>query len=265
MITIVNLLRWIPPDTGFGWTHIRIERGTAQGGPFTELTSADITGYTASGLPIPAEPEVKDKTGSASHWYRIRFFDGTFFSDYSDPMQAFDFRGYCTLEDLRSFTNLQDLEYDDAALQIIIDTVTDTIDTLTGRTWTSVKTVTNRKLDGDGTRELILPHGDIGSITALSIDSSESGTYTSLNVTNDIYVYTDEGKIVLKPQAPVTRFPDNPQSVQVSYTHGNADPSPQVRELALLMATNLLSVDETRTAIIEKHLNALRRASWKTT
>lgn len=264
---MVNLIQWIEPDSAFGWTHIRIERGTAQAGPFSELTSTDITGYTASGLPLgsPQITQAKDNTGTAAHWYRMRFYDGTEFSDYSEPLKAFDFRGYCTIEDFRAFSNIQDPEYTDSQIQVLIDTVTTTIDRLTGRTWQGIQTVTDAYLDGDGTNLIQLHHGDIGSLTAISVDSSESGTYTTISPSTEVFLYAEEGMIALKKTAPVTKFPDNPQSVLVSYTWGNEDPTPQVRQLAMLMIADMLSPDETgrRKELIEMHMNALARPQFR--
>jgi len=263
---MVNLLKWIDPESTFGWTYIRIERGTLEAGPFTELTSADIVGYvngTGLLLGTPHVTYAKDVTGSVNNWYRIRFYDGTNFSDYSDAMIAFDFRGYCTIDEVRSFTNVQATEYSDGQLQLIIDGVTADIDDFTGRTWQMIHTETEELYDGNGEDLLALDDGDIQTVTAITVDTDQDGVFeTTVAVATDVYIYYVNGCIVLnKSRAPIKVWPNKRQSIKVTYTYGNADPTNDVRHLALMMVANILCIKPEMTALIDKKISELTRRS----
>lgn len=266
---MVNLVKWIDPESSFEWTHIRIERGPAVGGPFTELTSSDITGYiNGTGLPL-SSPHItfaKDMTGVSGQYYRIRFFDGTNFSDYSDPMVAFDFRGYCTIDEVRSFTNIQATEYDDGQIQLLIDGVTAEIDNITGRNWHEVQSVSGELLDGTGEELLTLPQGDIAAVSAIAVDLDEDKVYeTVLTVASDVYIYYADGYMVLnKSVSPIVKWPEKRQCIQISYTYGNSAPTNDVRHLALLMVANMLCIKDAQTEMIEKKIKILTRRSIQT-
>lgn len=256
-----QLLKWVVPDTEFEWTNTRLFRSTDGEDPFVEVTDADVTNYvTATGLPI-AQSYAHDRNGLTDYYYKLRFFDSVnnILSEFSEAMQAQDLRGYCTIEDVRNYTNLQAQEYSDEAVQLMIETISESIDKETGRTWKGVQTVADQYLDTDGSEIVQLPRSDIGSITAVAIDTGGTGTYTTVTTTH-VHLYSLEGYIILNHRlAAVPNFPDARKSLKISYTWGNADPTAEVRLLALMMFANQIKVDTTRTERINKLLVQLRR------
>ena len=130
---------------------------------------------------------------------------------------------YCTVTDIRNFSNVSTQEFSDTAVQQMIDRATQFIDMRTGRTWQGTNTVTNEYYDGDDTDLLWLNQSDIKSITALAIDQSgDNVTYTTVTVT-----YANcypEGYIVLnRSLAEVNLFKAGSKTVRISYTNGAAN------------------------------------------
>lgn len=264
---MVVLLKWNAPDEGFRWTSTRIYRASSQAGSYTELTSSDVNGYVTNvGVPI-VTTEVKDKVGTSASWYKMAFYDGSNLGEYSDPIQGDSIRGYCTVEDVRNFTNVQKTEYSDGQLQMLIDTTTAEINSFTGRTWQGVETVTNEYYDGDGSGTLYLDHPDVQAISAIGIDElGDLTTYTALSAT-DYFLYGGRGKIVLNRKSSITAFPDAERSVRVSYTHGNSEPTDEVKNLTLLIITQLLKrnqeEDYARNRMVLDIKNRLRARSYR--
>jgi hypothetical protein len=255
---VKKYIKWIAPETAEAFTHTEIWKSTNQGVSCAEFTTANDPLYGADGMVITAVSAV-DLLGAAGHWYKIRFYDnvGLVWGDYSEYMRGDDFRGYCTILDVRNYTNVQTQEYSDAAIQMLIDTCTSSIDVFTGRTWQGVVTVTDAYLDGNG-RNYMQVDNDLQTVTSLAIDQDGAGTYTTI-ATTDFYVYTDKGAIYLdQNNAAVKTFVQGRRSVKVSYTHGNADPTDDVRHLAILMVANMMKMDNTRTSVIEELKNGLR-------
>jgi hypothetical protein len=113
----------------------------------------------------------------------------------------------------------------------------------TGRTWKGVQTVTDEYYDGNDADTLWFNHTDIQSVTSTAIDTSQSGTYTT--VTTAPYV-NSEGYMVLNRNGNVTTFTANPHSVKVTYTYGNAAPTEAVRELCKLKVANMIHMERNR-------------------
>jgi hypothetical protein len=97
-------IQWTPPHAEAPYDQTHIYRAIAQLGPFTLIhtqAASDDTYY--------------DLLGNTSSWYRVQFFDtvsGTP-SAFSDPVQPGTLLGYCTPEDLRTFTNLDTTDLSD--------------------------------------------------------------------------------------------------------------------------------------------------------
>ena len=158
---------------------------------------------------------------------------------------------YTSVADVRRFTAVGSSEFSDAAVYDMIKRVTGRIDELTGRTWKGVQTVTDEYYDGDDTDILWLNNTDLISVSALSIDDNQDGTYSSVT-TSYVFVYPD-GHIILGRNAEITSFvAAGPKAVKVSYTYGNPKPTEVIKELALLMVANLLHYDAQRAVLIEQ-------------
>lgn len=260
---VKKYLSWVAPTSGEAFTYTEVWKSEDEGVSWTEFTTNNDPNYGTNGIAI-ANSYCVDLLGDSGHWYKIRFYDsvGAKYSDWSDYMTGSDFRGYCTITDVRNFTNVQSGEYSDAAIQMLIDTVTASIDRTTGRTWQGVSTTTDKYLDGDGTNVLYVCN-DLQTVTALSIDEDGGGTYTDVTTTY-VHLYTDRGYIYLDPNdAEVTTFPANRRSVKISYTSGVADPTDEVRQLAVLMVANMMKMDDTRLGIIDELKAALRVNSYE--
>jgi hypothetical protein len=261
---VKKYIRWIPPETAEGYTHVRIEKSSNGGVTYSEFTTSNDPDYTANGL-VVTDTDAVDLLGASDHWYKIRFYDSVNdkYSDYSDAMRGSDFRGYCTITDVRNYTNVQSGEYSDTALQMMIDTTTSVIDKQTGKTWQGVETETDAYFDGNG-RDYLFISDDLVSIVSLAIDDDDDGTYTSIS--SAYYkVYIDKGGIWLDSDSPVPLFTKGRQTVKISYTHGFADPTDDVRHLCLLMVANMMKMDATRTSIIDSLKNSLSAVTYENT
>jgi hypothetical protein len=158
---------------------------------------------------------------------------------------------YTSIADVRRFTAVGTSEFSDTSIYDMIKRVTGRIDELTGRTWKGVQTVIDEYYDGDDTDILWLNNTDLISVSALSIDDNQDGTYTSVT-TSYVFVYPD-GHIILGRNAEITSFvAAGPKAVKVSYTYGNAKPTESIKELALLMVANLLHYDAERGRLIDQ-------------
>jgi hypothetical protein len=129
---------------------------------------------------------------------------------------------YSTVDEIRDYTRVGSAEFDDEAVDRMISAASAKIDRLTGRTWQAVRTITDQYYTGDGTNRLYLDNKDIGSISALSINISSTGsTYTDIT-TSRVRIASDSGIIELQPDAEVTYFPTYLNSVKISYTYGSS-------------------------------------------
>lgn len=167
--------------------------------------------------------------------------------------------GYITITEFRNFTNTQQTEFSDSAVQTFIDTATRTIDLRTGRTWQAVNTVTDELYDGDDTDMLWLKQMDIVSLTALSID--QNGDNASYTTVTPAYCNTyAEGYLVLiRSKAEVNIFKAGTKTIKVSYTYGTATPTDDVKMLCLNMVRNIMHNDPERSKQIETLIQALKR------
>lgn len=261
---VKKYITWIAPSSEEAFTHTEVWVSKNAGVSFDEFTTANDPDYTANGILI-ADTDSVDLIGDSGYWYKIRFYDSTngVWSDYSDPMRGSDFRGYCTITDVRNYTNVQSAEYSDAALQMMIDTTTSAINLNTGRTWQGVETETDAYFDGNG-KNFMFVENDLISITSLAIDDTGDGTFTSISSAY-IHTYLDRGSILLDDDAEVTIFPNRRRRVKITYTHGHADPTNDVRNLAILMVANMMKMDNTRTSVIEELKGGLRINSYVNT
>ena len=150
---------------------------------------------------------------------------------------------YATTTEIRNFTRIGSAEMSDQALTDMITAATSKIDRLTGRTWQEVKTATNEYYTGDGTNRLYLNNKDIGSISALSINISSTGTtYTDIT-TSKVRVIADLGILELQPNAEVPYFPNYLNSVKITYTYGAATAPADIRQACRYLVAKAVKRD----------------------
>jgi len=308
-----NLLKWLQPDSEYGWTDTFIYRATSKDGVYSEIHIQSIT-----------DTSYHDITGTIDHWYKLAFYNSNINaqSEFTEPLQAEHFEGYATIEEVRDFTRVSNKEFDDNTIQLMIDRATSTIDNETSRTWLGLK----RKdvyLDGDDTDLLWLVDTDINKVLVVKIDESFSNNYTPIvikdisdgsidatttslrledasdftasgtiqiddelitygnkngnlllnlvrgvnsttatshqnesivwlnNNTQMIKVYK-EGYIILGSNSPISRFIANPQSVRVKYIYGNDTIPGSIKNLCLLMVSQMMNIEDPRTREIDK-------------
>jgi len=247
---VKKYITWVAPTSQEAFTHTEVWKSENQGVSWTEFAATNDPNYGTAGIVI-ANSYAVDLLGDSGHWYKIRFYDNvnTVWGDYSDVMTGSDFRGYCTITDVRNFTNVQSGEYSDATIQTMIDMITKSTDTFTNRTWQGTITETDRYYDGNDSNFIILDENDLGSVSSLAIDEDGEGTYTAISSAY-IHLYTDRAGVLLDDDAEVTKFPNRRRSVKITYTYGNSSPTEDVRHLAILLVANMMKMDSTRTAMI---------------
>lgn len=109
---MANLIEWTVPDTTeVSYDKVYIYRSSTKTGTYTNIASQSI-----------ADNEYFDPDGSDTDWYKVRFYNSTTgdWSAYSEPMQAQDFYGYCTTDDIRALTNITESDLSDTELYKII-------------------------------------------------------------------------------------------------------------------------------------------------
>lgn len=163
---------------------------------------------------------------------------------------------YCTVTDVRNFTKAGATEWSNNAIYEMIKRATAWIDEQTGRTWKGIQTVTDEYYNGNDTNILWLKHPDVQSITALSIDDNDDGTYTDVTTS---YVHLKSNLyIVLDGDAEVTRFVSGTNTVKISYTYGFERATELVKQLCILIISNWMNLDTTRAEEIKQISDKLR-------
>ena len=166
--------------------------------------------------------------------------------------------GYIDVQTFRDQTGVQSTEYSDAAITNYINQCTDEIDHKTGRTWQAVGTKTDEYYDGNDKDTIWLNQCDIQSVTALSIDQTGTGTYTTVTPTY-VKVY-QAGYITLDRQnAEVTLFKAGAKTVKVTYTYGFATPTDDIKQLCMMMVRNSLHWDANRAREIREDISYHKR------
>jgi len=167
---------------------------------------------------------------------------------------------YASVADIRGFTKAGTDEYDDDNLYNMIQRATNWIDEMTGRTWKGTQTETDNYYDGDDTDILWLSKPDVQSVTELSVDTSKSGTYTSMDVDDDIFVKDNNYIVINNINASITTFPAGVDTIKVSYTWGFSRATESVRILCILIVANWMNLDRQRSEEINR---MLREIKWK--
>jgi len=107
-----------------------------------------------------------------------------------------------------------------AQIEAAIDRVSAFIEAYTGCSFINT-TYTAEKYDGDGTRELLLDHYPISSVTSLT-DTPTGEAATTVTVATELLIYSQEGRLKLKSDATsVAAFTADDQNISVTYVAGH--------------------------------------------
>lgn len=241
-------LKWLQPPAEASYTTVVIERATTRDGTYSSLITQAIGDTTYF-----------DATGTVTNWYRIRFYDGTNYSEYSPPMRGSDTLGYVTIDEVRAMLKLQQAEYSDDDVQLFINKATKKVDEVTGRTWQGIREAKNELYDGNDTNIIYLNNTDVRSLDAIAIDDNNTGDFTTFSA-GGFEVY-EEGKIYLNPEkveAESEYFVKGHNNVRISYRFGNQAPTESVKELCLLYIAQSIKGDEKKQRLIDILVESLR-------
>jgi len=150
---------------------------------------------------------------------------------------------YATVDDVRNFTNVNSAEFSDAQITSMIEYAESFIDARTGHDFTEGGVTLTEYYDGNGTDSFFLNHFPVLSVSSLSVDANNDGTYTELTEgrTNDYVLYNDVGRVVLTDDCNTTSvWPDYPKSIKITYTYGYSSVPDYVKFLTVLIVANLL-------------------------
>lgn len=236
------VLRWVPPDPQSEWTQVRIYRESSSTGPFVTIIATlprDVDHYF-------------DVTGSSGFYYKISFYDSvnSIESALSDVVQGGDFVGYCTPEDIYSFTNVTESKVDSFTMAKYIESgvaaVNEDIQVKIHLEKVGyISDVKENLINGVNTTFYTknFPIGDMGNDGEVSVDDLEvfqvegDGTRTQLTVSS---ITPNTGAFVLSA-APdpattnIARIELNYHCVPVSVS----DPHRLVRDACMFYAASL--------------------------
>jgi hypothetical protein len=97
-------IQWQAP-TNQNVIEVEIHRSDTRLGTYTLIDTIDATSDTLAKSPSNTwVTTYTDTTGTFTHWYKIRFFDGValVFSEFSDPFNGRDDSKLCTIEDVKN-------------------------------------------------------------------------------------------------------------------------------------------------------------------
>jgi len=128
-------------------------------------------------------------------------------------------------------------------LENAIDRVSSFIESYCGCNF--VNTTYTEKYDGDGTREIMLDHSPIVSVSALT-DTPTGGTAVTISASTEILIYGAEGIVKLKSIATSeTAFNDDEQNIAITYVAGQgaaiANLPPDIVEAATRLVVAFLT------------------------
>ena len=165
---------------------------------------------------------------------------------------------YCTVSDVRNWTNVQSEEFSDTQIDMFIRGATADIDARTGRTWQGIATASNELYDGNGSKWLKLDRIDINSVTYLGIDDDDDDVYTEIS-SNWYDVYLPEGIIKLNASSSVGTFTLGNQTVKVTYTYGHDSVPDDIKILAIEMVADYMNPEDNRKERILRKIKELKQ------
>jgi len=92
-----NILKWAIPDLSeVPYDVTEVHRASSKTGDYVLIRSQNIE-----------DNSYFDNAGSTNQWYKIRFYYtlSEVYSSYSNPVQGGKFFGYCTVDDIRTFSS----------------------------------------------------------------------------------------------------------------------------------------------------------------
>lgn len=151
---------------------------------------------------------------------------------------------YATITEIRAYTRVGATELVDQAITDMIDSATARIDRETGRTWQGSQTATNEYYTGNDTNRLQLKNVDIGTLSAISVNTSPTGsTYTTVTASK-VRAWTNIGLLELQPNAEVSSFPSYLNSVKITYTWGNAAIPNDIKLACRYLVSYMMKLDK---------------------
>lgn len=217
---------------------VYIETSATKTGTYTELTNIDakalgvwVTSYT-------------DNAGTSSTWYRIRFYNGTNYTDYSDPICGGYYVKYTTIEKVQDFTGLTFTNTSTADLPsntAIYDWISwaeDYIDNILGYTYKGINVVDEYVNFESYSDTFYTSHFPLLSVESISVNSGTLfvPSWTELSSTEYAISTKDVGKIKL-----AVALDSLDHRVKISYWYGYQTVPKNVEELATkLVARNIV-------------------------
>lgn len=106
------LLKWKQPSSEANYDNVRIYRSDSENGSYSLIQTQTIT-----------DNSYYDPTGAGSYWYKIDFYDSVngIASQQSDAIQGAEHVGYCTVDDVRTMTNIKSSQVTDTELACMIE------------------------------------------------------------------------------------------------------------------------------------------------
>lgn len=106
------LLKWKKPAAESNYNQARVWRSDDRDGTYTNIASQTI-----------ADNSYYDPNGKGEYWYKIDFYDSVngIASNMSDPLQGGIYYGYCTVDDIRTVTNIKPSQISDTQLANLIE------------------------------------------------------------------------------------------------------------------------------------------------
>jgi len=225
-----------PTDTTV--TKVYIETSTSKTGTYTALTNFDakvggvwVTTYT-------------DNAGTSSTWYRIRFYNGTNYTDYSDPVCGGYYVKYTTLEKVQDFTGLTFINTatsdvpSNTAIYDWISWAEDYIDGILGYTYKGVNVV-DEYVNFEGASDTFYTaHFPILSIESVYVNNGTLFAPTWVEFTSADYAIAAQEVGRIKLAAALDRLDHR---LKISYWYGYQSVPKNVEELATkLVARNVV-------------------------
>lgn len=102
---MVRKILWMSPeDTTV--TNIEVSTSATQYGAYAVATTMDSTSDGAAKSSSNTwVTNYTDQTGARTTWYKVRFYDGTNYSDYSEPVTSEEHTKLCSVDDIKKSLN----------------------------------------------------------------------------------------------------------------------------------------------------------------
>lgn len=106
------LLKWKKPTSESSYDQVRVYRSDSESGSYSVIQTQTIE-----------DNSYYDMSGSGISWYKIDFYDSlnAIASDTSSALQGNDVIGYCSVDDVRTMTNISTNQVNDTQLATLIE------------------------------------------------------------------------------------------------------------------------------------------------